>query len=463
MKTLNRKISGPIIALFVIVPILIMVIFNVSARYYVNRATANELKNVVENIKSLSENILEKELVESADGISDENLKRLILIRAALQVSKYSMNTEMVIMNSNGKVIFPQSFEDSFLNDALINRALLRANTEKTLVRFLSGGKSYMFIYEEVQGQLRDYKVFFIASAASSDALIRFMNLILILVLVVSTALAIWITLNLSKKIAAPLVNAAKTTHKVAQGNYVLLEDTSDCIEVHALIEGMNAMSTKLKSTEEAQRDFLQNASHELRTPLMSIQGYAEGLSKGIFSQTKETADLIAQESRRLNALVEELLTLSRIESGNYAPVNERINLCNAMKDLIQRANGYALMQEKKIDLILDDETMMVLVDEDLLFKAVYNVLTNAIKYAKTQVKVTLRKEGNSAVVMILDDGEGISPNDLPHIFKRFYKGKKGNFGLGLAIAKSSVELMNGKISVENKGGALFRISLPLQ
>jgi len=463
MKTLNRKISGPIIALFVIVPILIMVIFNVSARYYVNRATANELKNVVENIKSLSENILEKELIESADGISDENLKRLILIRSALQVSKYSMNTEMVILNSTGKVIFPQTYEGSFLNDALINRALVRANTEKTLVRFLSGGKSYMFIYEEVQGQLRDYKVFFIASAASSDALIRFMNLILILVLVASTALAIWITLNLSKKIAAPLVNAAKTTHKVAQGNFVLLEDTSDCIEVHALIEGMNAMSMKLKSTEDAQRDFLQNASHELRTPLMSIQGYAEGLSKGIFSQTKETADLIAQESRRLNALVEELLTLSRIESGNYAPANERINLSNSMKDLIQRANGYALMQEKKIDLILEDETMMVMVDEDLLFKAVYNVLTNAIKYAKTQVKVTLRKEGDHAVVMILDDGEGISPYDLPHIFKRFYKGKQGNFGLGLAIAKSSVELMNGKISVENKGGALFKITLPLQ
>jgi len=156
-------------------------------------------------------------------------------------------------------------------------------------------------------------------------------------------------------------------------------------------------------------------------------------------------------------------LTLSRIESGNYAPANERINLSNSMKDLIQRANGYALMQEKKIDLILDDETMMVLVDEDLLFKAVYNVLSNAIKYAKTQVKVTLRKEGDHAMIMILDDGDGISPIDLPHIFKRFYKGKKGNFGLGLAIAKSSVELMNGKISVENKGGALFRITLPLQ
>jgi len=462
MKTLNRKISGPIIALFVVVPMLIMIIFNVSARYYVNKATATELTNVVENIKNLSETILEKELIESAEGISDENLKRLVLIRAALQVSKYSMNTEMVILNSTGKVIFPQSFEDSFLSDTLINKALIKANTENKLIRFLSGNKSYMFMYDDVSGRIRDYKVFFIASAASSDALIRFMNLILFIVLISSTIAAIVITLSLSKKISAPLVNAAAITHKVAQGDYVSLQDSSDCVEIHALIQGMNAMSQKLKATEEAQRDFLQNASHELRTPLMSIQGYAEGLSKGIFAQTQEIANLITLESQRLNALVEELLTLSRIQSGNYAPVNNRLNLCNAMKDIIQRANGFALMQEKKIDLVIENDPLMVLIDEDLLTKAVTNVLTNAIKYAKTNVTITLTSNQDQALILIQDDGEGIALNDLPHVFKRFYKGKKGNFGLGLAIAKSSIELMNGTISVENRQGARFMLSLPL-
>ena len=129
MKTLSRKMSGPIIALFIIVPILIMLVFNLSARYYVNRATANELKNVVENIKDLTDTLLKKDLIESEDGISDENLKRLILIRSALQVSKYSMNTEMVIINEKGKIIFPQSYEDTFLSDTLINKAKLRANT----------------------------------------------------------------------------------------------------------------------------------------------------------------------------------------------------------------------------------------------------------------------------------------------------------------------------------------------
>jgi len=461
MKTLSRKISGPIIALFVIVPILIMVIFNVSARFYVNRATAQELKNVVENIKDLSETLSQKDVIDSE--LTEENLKRLILIRSALQVSKYSMNTEMVILNDAGKVIFPQSFEDSFLTNALIQRALDRANRQDSIIRFLSSGKSYMMIYEAVDGPIKDYKVFFIASAASSDALIRFMNLVLVIVLIVSTALAIWITVSLSKKISAPLVSAVATTHKVAKGDYGLLEEKSDCIEVQSLIDGMNAMSVKLKASEETQRDFLQNASHELRTPLMSIQGYAEGLSNGIFTQSKETAELIAAESKRLNTLVEELLTLSRIESGNVNVSLESVNLCDAMKDYIQRANGYALMEKKQIDLILERSPLMVLVDEDLLFKAVYNVLTNAVKYAKTTITVTLTSDQNQALILIEDDGDGIPEKDLPHVFKRFYKGKKGNFGLGLAIAKTSVEVMKGQISASNKTGALFEIRLPMQ
>lgn len=105
----------------------------------------------------------------------------------------------------------------------------------------------------------------------------------------------------------------------------------------------------------------------------------------------------------------------------------------------------------------------MVMVDEDLLFKAVYNVLTNAVKYAKTTITVTLTSDQNQALILIEDDGDGIPEKDLPHVFKRFYKGKKGNFGLGLAIAKTSVEVMKGQIIASNRTGALFEIRLPMQ
>jgi len=96
------------------------------------------------------------------------------------------------------------------------------------------------------------------------------------------------------------------------------------------------------------------------------------------------------------------------------------------------------------------------------LFRAFYNILTNAIKYAQTKVIVTLSSNLNTAIIRIQDDGIGILESDLPHIFDRFYKGKNGNFGLGLAIAKASIELMKGTIHVSNHNGACFEIELPL-
>ena len=462
MKPLHKKLSTPILWIIVIVPILIMILFNLTARFYVNQSTAKELMNVVANIKELSIKYLDEELIEQNGGqLSLDNINRLKVIRSALQVSKFSMNTEIVVVNSNGRVIFPQSYSNTFLNDAIIRRALTKTVEEDKILRFFSGGKGYMFVYEEVEGLAVDYKVLFIASAASTDALIRMMNLILVLTLLVSTGIAVAVVLSVSKKISTPIVKASKATKRLGEGEYIQLDEESDCLEVHELIVGMNQMSKKLKQGEESQKDFLQNASHELRTPLMSIQGYAEGISNGIFKDTKKTAEIIAEESKRLTVLVDELLTLSRIEAGNYVGQIDTLNVCDEIKDYVQRAAGYATMQKKAIHLEVPDEPLLISADENLLFRAVYNVLTNAIKYASSNVDVTVMQDQKTVVLRIEDDGPGISEKDLPHIFKRFYKGKNGNFGLGLAIAKTSVEYMGGTINARNSKGALFEIRFP--
>ncbi|HAO60982.1 MAG TPA: hypothetical protein DCQ90_03345 [Erysipelotrichaceae bacterium] len=462
MKTLQKKISGSILWIIIIVPILIMILFNLTARYYVNQSTAKELKNVVENIKELSTLYLDDELIdENGNQLSLDNINRLKVIRSALQVSKFSMNTEIVVVNAKGRVVFPQSYADTFLTDVIVRRALSKTVEEDRILRFFSGGKGYMFVYEDVEGVVADYKVLFIASAASTDALIRMMNLILVLALLVSTGVGVAVVLSVSKKISIPIVKASKATKRLGEGEYIQLDEESDCLEVHDLIVGMNQMSKKLKQGEEAQKDFLQNASHELRTPLMSIQGYAEGISNGIFKDAEKTAEIIAEESKRLTVLVDELLTLSRIEAGNYVGQFDTLNVSDEIKDYVQRATGYATMQKKTIHLTVPDEPLLILADESLLFKAVYNVLTNAIKYASSNVDVTVMQDQKTVVLRIEDDGQGISEKDLPHIFKRFYKGKNGNFGLGLAIAKTSVEFMGGKISARNTKGALFEISFP--
>ena len=460
MKKLQGKISTPIILMLVVMTVIIMLIFNITARLYVNRTTANELKNVVENTKTLSAQILSKDFFEqNGIGFTGEKLQKLKVLRSALQVSKYSMYTEIVIVTEGGRVLFPQNYEDTFLSSSLIEKA--NSKTENTVARVFDKGNKYLMHSETIKASLGTVKMIFIASTDSADGLIHTMNLILIIILIISTFIGVFITVSLSKKLAEPVIKASSIAAKIGNGEFLSLDEKSDCAEINELINGINEMSRKLKASDIAQKTFLQNASHELRTPLMSIQGYAEGISKGIFADTVKTAEIISDESKRLNTLVEELLTLSRIETGSYTRQFEIINLPDAIKDYVQKAGGYAVLQNKNIQFKLSADSIMVNLDEDLLFKAIYNILTNAIKYAKATVNITVLDKDKFVAVKISDDGNGISQTDLPHIFERFYKGKNGNFGLGLAIAKTAVEFMNGSITAYNDNGAVFEILLP--
>lgn len=454
MKSLKSRISTPVITMIVIIPMVIMVLFNVGARLYVNRQTALELSNVVNNIRSWSSEVLNED--EPFDG----NIPRLTLIRNALQISRFSMNTEIVIVNDRDRVIFPRDYSDTFLSEALISRALENVDEENEVTRFRSGGRSYMFIYEEVSSSPSNYRVLFLASAASADGLIRMMNFILIVILLVSTLIAIAVVLSVSKKISQPINDAVKAIDQVALGKWVSVDVYSDTVEIDALISGMNRMSGQLDKSEQMQRSFLQNASHELRTPLMSIQGFAEGLRQGIFVDPMDIGRRIGDESVRLRDLVDQLLTLSRIQSGDFSADMRMLNVNGCIHDVLLKFEGLAAVANKQLifDQALSDVT--VLADENLLSMALSNLLSNALRYAKSTISIQVKAVQNTVLVQVRDDGRGIDAADLPHVFERFYKGKHGHFGLGLAIVRSCMDLMKGEVVAYNDSGAVFEIRL---
>lgn len=223
-------------------------------------------------------------------------------------------------------------------------------------------------------------------------------------------------------------------------------------------------MSTRLKDYDETQKQFMQNASHELRTPLMSIQGYAEGIENDVFSDPKEAAQVIKKESLRLNKLVTELLTLSRIENHTYVHDLMVFNISDLILDYIQRVNGLLLKSKLSLKTELS-ENVPALLDEALFSQTVINIISNAIRYAKKTIFVRTYLETVDGKIFssveIADDGDGIEEEELPHLFERFYKGKKGNFGLGLAISKSAIESMGGSLEAFNRQGAVFLLRMP--
>ena len=232
---------------------------------------------------------------------------------------------------------------------------------------------------------------------------------------------------------------------------------------------------TRLRRLENIRSDFVANVSHEIKTPITAIKGFVETLRDGVTSDPKETErflKIIAKHVDRLEAIVEDLLKLSRIEreaeKGGLTLVESRI--CDIIKTAVQVCQGRADGKKIRMD-ILCPESIPLKADPPLLEQAVVNLLDNAIKYSEesSSVQVEATKSYGEIVISVRDHGCGIEKKHLPRLFERFYRVDKarsrqvGGTGLGLAIVKHIVQAHGGHLSVESVPGkgSLFSIHLP--
>ena len=216
-----------------------------------------------------------------------------------------------------------------------------------------------------------------------------------------------------------------------------------------------------IEKEAERQQTFFQNASHELKTPLMAIQGYAEGIQAGVMD-TGSAAEVILKESDRMTELVEELLDISKIDMGRQQLALSEMDVRELLYDSIRAveptaAGGITITPD------FPETPIMVSCDDTRLRRAVTNILSNGVRYARSELRLTCRTEKRYATIRIQDDGDGIAAEDLPHIFDRFYMGKNGKSGIGLALTKEIVHLHKGTIRAYNgETGAVFEISIPV-
>ena len=215
-----------------------------------------------------------------------------------------------------------------------------------------------------------------------------------------------------------------------------------------------------IEKEAERQQTFFQNASHELKTPLMAIQGYAEGIQAGVMD-AGGAADVILEESDRMTELVEELLDISKIDMGRQRLTLSETDIRELLYDGIRAvepiaAGGIAIVPD------FPEEPVMVSCDDTQLRRAVTNILSNGVRYARSQLCLTCRANKHHVAIRIQDDGDGIAEEDIPHIFDRFYMGKSGKSGIGLALTKEIIHLHKGTIRAYNgETGAVFEITLP--
>ncbi len=232
---------------------------------------------------------------------------------------------------------------------------------------------------------------------------------------------------------------------------------------------------TRLRRLESLRRDFVANVSHELKTPITSIKGFVETLLDGALAEPAEARrflEIVAAQADRLQAIVEDLLALSRIEQESES---EQIQLHRAfLRPVLERAleAGRPRAEAQRIAVTLDcPDDLVARCNETLLEQAVGNLLDNAIKYSEpgTAVAVTATAHGGTVEIAVRDHGRGIAPEHLPRLFERFYRVDKarsrkyGGTGLGLAIVKHIAQAHGGRVEVESVPGegSTFRLALP--
>jgi two-component system phosphate regulon sensor histidine kinase PhoR len=231
---------------------------------------------------------------------------------------------------------------------------------------------------------------------------------------------------------------------------------------------------TDLRRLEKIRQDFVANVSHELRTPIASIKGYAETLLDGAIDDkenAKDFIEIIHSDSERLASLINDILDLSKIESGQLKLTMQPISLTPIIKKVVKLLSKQAKAKGVKIEYKISKTSCKVMADKERIAQVILNLLDNAIKYNKLNGKVTIscREDKKFLKIDIADTGLGIPAKDLDRVFERFYRADKarsrelGSTGLGLSIVKHIIEAHGGAVSVESTpdDGSVFSFSLP--
>ncbi len=270
-----------------------------------------------------------------------------------------------------------------------------------------------------------------------------------------------------------PVQRILEATEKIAQGDFSTRLDIRHSVnrydEYDYIMENLNKMAAELARTEVLHTDFISNVSHEIKTPLAVIQNYATSLQNPNLDNETRTkyAHTLADASKRLTALVTNILKLSKLENQQLTPEYIRVNLTESLAETVL---GFEeIIESKGLRLECDlDEDVIIFSSPSYLEIIWNNLLSNAVKFTDRggTISVSLKREGDKAKVTVSDTGCGISPETGARIFEKFYQGdtsraQEGN-GLGLALVKRVIDITGGKIEVDSELGKGTKFTIVL-
>ncbi|MFV0362624.1 MAG: sensor histidine kinase [Suipraeoptans sp.] len=295
------------------------------------------------------------------------------------------------------------------------------------------------------------YIVIVSAGLSPIDSVISTIRVQLVVISIIMILFSVVLALIISRNISKPIVKLSEEAKKLGEGKYNQEFQGSGYKEVVQLADTLSEASIELEKTEELRRELIANVSHDLRTPLTLITGYSEMMRDMPSEATAENMQVIIDESRRLTDLVQDLLDMSKLQSGTYKMKNESFDLNELTEEIVGRVSrfceqdGYTIQYES-------NREVMILADSNRISQVIYNFLLNAILHTGDDKRVyaNITHYSGRVRLSVTDTGKGIAADDIPRIWERYYKVQKdfartnSGTGLGLSIVKSILDNMKG-------------------
>jgi len=457
-KSLRAKLLGIFIAFSLILLALLWIFQSVLLEKYYEHAMLRKCQNgvkIITDAYSKNEDLAYEEFCTILGNVTSDND---FYVYIESEDGSFSLSSADV--DQPGRVI-PESkkiFSDA--KNMLINSF---SDEVSYTIEGQHRDKRIVFAKEvdsETRGPIFLYAIAFLAPLGPAVGILRSQLIwVTIMVLIAGAVLAALY----SKHLAAPMAQMSRDAKRLGEGDFDVHFDGGDYIEMNELADALNNAAAELKTTDSLRKDLLANVSHDLRTPLTMIKSYAEmirDISGDNAAKREEHLGVIIEESDRLSALVNEILELSKVQSGAEVFKNRPFDIQKAAEEIVQT---YKIMESEgyTIDFERTEENILVLGDESKIKQVISNLMSNAVKYCeeRKEVKVAFKKEGDHIKLSVSDRGIGIPEDQLEKIWTRYQRASqraarsKDGSGLGLSISGEILKRSGAEYGVESKLG----------
>lgn len=462
MKSIRTKLW---IGMMVLVGIVIILLWLFQIVFLEKFYAALEIRNVARTAEEIAYEIGGLESIYTA-GESGE-------VVDSIDNFAYAKGLGVYVADVSGKIIYQNDSSSGSSYHGIMREAYLEAASaaisgkesriEAVHPRF---GNKFMIIAVPVSinGEIQGFMMITMTMLSVEDT-VDILEKQLVIITAILLLVAAAISFRLSRIFAGPVIAIGKTAESYASGNYAarVEGDYKGIDEIARLAGQMNDMGEKLAENEKLQKELIANVSHELRTPLTLIRGYAETLrdvTGGIPEKREKQLNIIIEESERLGVIVDDILNLSQLQAGAAVLNKEAFSLGEMLDDIRRR---YELQEEKRTFHIrgVEEISEKLVGDRRRLEQVFYNLINNAFRHTDKEglVEVSAVKKKGHVRIEVRDTGSGIAPEDLGHVFERYYKGRReegtkaSGTGLGLAIVKSILEMHGIPYGVESALG----------